>query len=109
MSENDRPARTPEVAGGDVRSPETPADHAHEAECSDAVSLLWEYLDGELDSVTMVRVREHLERCSPCLEAFDFHAELRQVVQDKCGESMPPEMRSRLLGLLCADENGTAS
>jgi len=83
-------------------------EHVHEAECEDAVSILWEYLDGELDNVTMVRVREHLERCSPCLEAFDFHAELRHVVQHRCTESMPSDVRGRLLDLI-GDDNATTA
>lgn len=83
--------------GGNV----PPAEHS----CDDAVELIYEYLDGELDVGTLARIEVHLKRCSPCLEAYDFHAELRQVVRAKCSQSMPEELRSRLLRML-ADPPG---
>jgi len=69
-------------------------------ECDDAVEKLYEYLDGELDGPTMQQVKDHLQRCSPCLEAFDFHDQLRHVVQHKCAEQMPLEMKAKLLHLI---------
>lgn len=83
-------------------------DHGNEAECADAVSILWEYLDGELDGVATARVQEHLERCSPCLEAFDFHAELRHVVQLKCNEPIPDDLRVRLMQAIEADPGASS-
>ncbi|MCP4436033.1 MAG: mycothiol system anti-sigma-R factor [Actinomycetia bacterium] len=75
--------------------------HDHRADgdpdCEGAVAQLYEYLDGELQNADMDTVAEHLQRCSPCLEAFDFHAELRRVVASKCAEEMPAELRSKLL------------
>lgn len=79
--------------------------HDHDAECAEAVARLYEFLDGELDGVTMAQVREHLQHCSPCLEAFDFHAELRVVVKEKCSESMPAAVRANLIALI--DESGS--
>lgn len=67
--------------------------------CGDAVDRLYEYLDGELDRAMVVRIEVHLRRCSPCLEAFDFHEELRRVIRSKCAESMPAEVRARLLAM----------
>lgn len=82
-----------------VRDHDRPDGPDPEAGCDDAVGQLYEYLDGELDHTTVVRIEAHLRRCSPCLEAFDFHAELRRVVAAKCAESMPAEVRSKLLGM----------
>ena len=45
----------------------------HGPDCHNAEARLYEYLDGELDEVTMEGIAEHLQRCSPCLEAFDFN------------------------------------
>ncbi len=72
----------------------------NQAECADAVTRLYEYLDGELDAATMQAVADHLRRCSPCLEMFDFQAELREVVKSKCAESMPADLRCRILGMI---------
>lgn len=79
--------------------PETAEEPLGEPCCDDAVERLYEYLDGELDGATVTRIEVHLRRCSPCLEAYDFHEELRQVIRSKCAESMPPEVRARLLAM----------
>lgn len=69
-------------------------------ECEDAVAQLYTYLDGEMGPEGLKAVEAHLAHCSPCLEAFDFEAELRKVVHSKCAESMPTELRAKLLGLI---------
>lgn len=79
--------------------PATSEQPAIDQDCGDAVERLYEYLDGELDTATVTRIEVHLKRCSPCLETYDFHAELRQVIRSKCAESMPQDVRIRLLGM----------
>lgn len=79
--------------------PEAAEEPRGERGCDDAVEQLYEYLDGELDGATVTRIEVHLRRCSPCLEAYDFHDELRQVIRAKCAESMPPDVRARLLAM----------
>ena len=69
-------------------------------ECTDAVSRLYEYLDGELDSDSLHLVEAHLHHCAPCLEAFDFEAELKRVIASKCSERMPADLKTRLIELL---------
>lgn len=76
--------------------------HEH-GDCSDAVERLYHYLDGELDEARVAVVRRHLEACLPCLEAFDFEAELRQVVASKCRESVPDQLRMRITIALQSD------
>jgi mycothiol system anti-sigma-R factor len=71
-----------------------------EHECEEAVASLYIYLDGEMDEAALRSVEAHLAHCSPCLEAFDFEAELRRVVSSKCAESMPADLRDKLLGML---------
>jgi anti-sigma factor (TIGR02949 family) len=71
-----------------------------EHDCDDAITQLYGYLDGELDAELVARVEAHLERCSPCLEAFDFEAELRRVISSRCSEDVPGEVRLRILSVL---------
>jgi mycothiol system anti-sigma-R factor len=80
--------------------PGTDEEPFGEPGCGDAVERLYEYLDGELDGATVTRIEVHLRRCSPCLEAYDFHDELRQVIRSKCTECMPADVRERLLAML---------
>ena len=78
--------RAPAGAGGEVHGPG----------CREALGALYHYLDGELDEERRSTIRYHLERCSPCLEAFDFEAELKVVIAERCRESVPESLRDRV-------------
>ncbi len=73
------------------------SDHDHgDTNCDEAVAELYAFLDGELDDAVMIQVETHLRRCSPCLEAFDFEADLRRVIAAKCTEHVSAEAKARL-------------
>jgi len=65
-------------------------------DCVEAVHLLYHYLDGELTTERRVLIRQHLDDCPPCGQAFDFEAELRVVIAQKCREQVPPELVERV-------------
>jgi mycothiol system anti-sigma-R factor len=65
-------------------------------DCVEAVHLLYHYLDGELTMERRVLIRQHLDDCPPCGQAFDFEAELRVVIAQKCREQVPPELVARV-------------
>jgi mycothiol system anti-sigma-R factor len=65
-------------------------------DCDDAVHRLYHFLDGELDDSKRAHIKEHLDECLPCLEAFDFEAELRIVIAQKCREQVPDHLRDRI-------------
>ncbi|MFV0316478.1 MAG: mycothiol system anti-sigma-R factor [Microthrixaceae bacterium] len=73
--------------------------------CAELAEQLYEYLDGELDHERLVALEAHIHRCGPCLDVTDFHMALRRVVAVKCSESMPADLKSRLVGML---ERGAA-
>ena len=54
------------------------------ADCNETLRELEAFLDDELPRDTHESVHTHLEGCMDCLQAFDFHAELRAVVREKC-------------------------
>jgi mycothiol system anti-sigma-R factor len=64
--------------------------------CDDAVHRLYHFLDGELDDARRAEIQRHLDECLPCLEAFDFEAELRQVIAMKCRDQVPESLRLRI-------------
>ena len=72
-------------------------------DCNDAVERLYHFLDGELDDVRRADIQHHLDECMPCLEAFDFEAELRQVIAMKCRDQVPEHLRQRIAEALRAD------
>jgi mycothiol system anti-sigma-R factor len=69
-------------------------------DCDDAVHRLYHFLDGELDDARRADIRKHLDECLPCLEAFDFEAELRQVIAMKCRDQVPESLRQRVADAL---------
>lgn len=69
----------------------------HDANCADAVERLYHFLDGELDDTRRALVQRHLDECHPCLEAFDFEAELRQLIARRCRETVPEQLRIRIV------------
>jgi mycothiol system anti-sigma-R factor len=65
-------------------------------DCDDAVHRLYHFLDGELDDRRRSDIKRHLDECLPCLEAFDFEAELRIVIAQKCRDEVPEHLRERI-------------
>ncbi len=66
-------------------------------ECRESLTELYSFLDGELTSERRTLIRSHIESCRPCLQAFDFEAELRQVVSSCCQEAqLPPGLKERI-------------
>ena len=83
------------------RSPVVGAVHAED--CEDAIRELYTFLDGELTDTRRAAIRSHLDDCHPCLEAFDFEAELRMVVSHHCREAVPETLKQRIASLLAQD------
>lgn len=72
--------------------------------CDVALAELYEYLDGELTEEARQRIEQHLRDCSPCLEAFDFEAEVRRLVADRCREQCPDALRQRIQSAIDGNE-----
>ena len=65
-------------------------------DCSEALHELYTFLDGELTVERRTHISHHLDDCHGCLEAFDFEAELRIVVSQKCRDEVPETLRRRV-------------
>jgi mycothiol system anti-sigma-R factor len=67
------------------------------ADCNDTLRELEHFLDGELSDDQLGVIRSHLSGCTDCLQAFDFHAELKTVIATKChNDEMPPGLMARI-------------
>jgi anti-sigma factor (TIGR02949 family) len=67
------------------------------ANCSETIRELEAFLDGALSEESHTAIHAHLGGCTDCLQAFDFHAELRTVIAAKCrNDEMPPGLLSRI-------------
>lgn len=73
-------------------------------ECQEIIERLYVYLDGELTDERRLEIGHHLDECSPCLDAFDFEAELRRVIATKCRDRVPEHLLIRVRAALAAEE-----
>lgn len=67
-----------------------------EPDCGEALHQLYQYIDGELDDERRAAIHDHLDKCGPCLDAFDFEEDLRHVVAQRCRDTVPDELRARI-------------
>ena len=65
-------------------------------ECNETLRELYLFLDGELTDSDRDHIQQHLDDCLPCLEAYDFEAELRMVVRNRCVGQVPESLRDRI-------------
>jgi mycothiol system anti-sigma-R factor len=69
--------------------------------CQEALSALYEYLDGELEGVTQERVKAHLDVCARCYPKLALEKSfLAAVKKAGGGEKAPPELKGKVLHLL---------
>jgi len=69
--------------------------------CRDALELIYEYLDGELEDVPEEQVRAHFEACQRCFPRLKLEESFRAAVRRATrGRAAPPELRSRVIALL---------
>jgi mycothiol system anti-sigma-R factor len=80
-------------AGGSSSPDGTPYDMS---QCQEAMHTLYNFLDGELTELRRKEITHHLDECAPCLEAFDFEAELKLVIARKCRDQVPDDLRKRV-------------
>lgn len=74
-----------------------PADDAPlKPQCQDALHEIYHLLSGELDADKREQITVHLDECSPCAEPYDFYAEVRRTVQQRCHDTAPPELLARI-------------
>jgi mycothiol system anti-sigma-R factor len=65
-------------------------------ECDEALHELYHLLSGELDDTKRQEITDHLDECAPCAEPYDFYAELRRTVQQRCRDTAPPGLLARI-------------
>lgn len=84
------------------------SDDCSEPNCREAVEDLYTFLDGQLDEERRSLIQSHLDDCAPCLTAFEFHEDLKRLVNDKCRSEMPEGLRDRVFAALDSADPGPA-
>jgi mycothiol system anti-sigma-R factor len=76
-------------------------------ECREALADLERFLDGELPSSDVGRVKQHLTDCYPCTDRASFEEQLRALVRRGCADAAPPDLVDRIrTGLSSGDLPG---
>lgn len=76
--------------------------------CEEALTRLYEYLDGELPDVSAEQVRVHFEvcvRCYPHLRLEEAFKEALRRAAEGC-DGAPPSLRRRIMDGLAAESSG---
>ena len=69
--------------------------------CEDALSLIHEYIDGELEGVSQEQVKAHFDVCGRCYPHLHLEESFREAVQKAArGEEVPTGLKSRVMDLL---------
>jgi len=72
-------------------------DGGTQEHCHQVLEAMYLFLDREeLTPDQRSHVQEHLDECIPCLEAFEFHAELKHVVAKRCRDEVPAHLYERV-------------
>jgi mycothiol system anti-sigma-R factor len=79
------------------------------ADCEETIERLYTYLDGELTDERRSEIKRHLDDCSPCLDAYDFEAELRQLIAHRCRDHVPEHLLARVREALADEERRSDS
>lgn len=63
----------------------------HATPCTQVQSLVYVYIDNEIDAVRRVEVTTHLQECPPCAEIFLYEETIKLRVSKCCGGTQAPE------------------
>jgi anti-sigma factor (TIGR02949 family) len=83
------------------------ADPEDMLDCRAALNNLQDYLKREITAELAVEIKQHLERCRPCLNHARFEENFLQMLATRAGRvSCPDVLRARILAALrtAADE-----
>lgn len=80
------------------------------ADCVETLRELDRFLDNELASEAVQEMVGHLEGCTDCQQAFEFHAELRQIVRNAAAEdNLPPSLMTKIEQCFGIDDDADES
>ncbi len=70
----------------------------HATDCREVLQRVYEFLDGEMTSHDIDKIRVHLDECAPCLSEYDLDVALKALVRRSCGcEPAPEALRARIM------------
>ena len=64
--------------------------------CDETIEKLYHFIDGELTEDRRREIERHLDECAPCVGAYGFETELRQVVANRCRDHVPESLVAKI-------------
>lgn len=68
--------------------------------CEEALKVLAEHLDGELDERRDTQLHHHLESCRSCYSRAEFERQLKAQIRGLGTDDIPGDVESRIQKLL---------
>ena len=90
-------------------APDAPAQEPESGplSCRQALAVVQEFLDGELDHVSQAQVKAHFDVCTRCYPHLRLEESFRAALQRaSLQETAPPGLRSRVEALLSRNDEG---
>jgi Putative zinc-finger len=74
--------------------------------CRECVELLLDFLAGDLDALHCEHIRQHLERCPPCIAYLESYEVTIRMTRQLTRTELPPAFAERLWKAMqaCLDE-----
>jgi anti-sigma factor (TIGR02949 family) len=68
--------------------------------CKQAMTMLFQYLDDDLDNMSEADIRQHVHDCRECFSRVDFENALRDKVRQSAESKVPTDVQQRLKTLI---------
>ena len=76
--------------------------------CEEAMALIQDFIDGELDPAAASNVEEHFEVCARCYPHLKLEEGFRRKVRTALEQpEVPDDLRTNVLDILDREESGT--
>ena len=79
----------------------------HVARCDECVSLLVDYLEGDLPSERARALEIHLDLCPACVAFVNTYRGTVNIARTLQAEDIPPELTRRLIEFLRSEKEGS--
>ncbi len=71
-------------------------DKPKQLSCDEAIRMLFEFLDNELEQHDHAAMEAHLNQCRGCFSRMEFDKRLKHMIKDADASSAPDELRERV-------------
>lgn len=72
------------------------SERSSEIDCQQAIRLLLQYLDNELEADDHAAIEKHLRGCRACYSRLEFESRLMKLIAEAGRENPSPGLRERI-------------